>query len=370
MSTSYRAEFVRGGTSKALIFHVDDLPSDRGTWDDILLRAMGSPDPAGRQLDGMGGGVSSVSKVCIVGPPTREDAEVDYTFAQVQVGVPRVDWRSNCGNMASAIGPFAVRSGLVRVSDGTVTVRIHNTNTGKLIRSTFAVEAGVPVEEGELRIPGVAGTGAAVRLDFVAPGGASTGATLPAGTASSAMAVPGVGTITVSLIDVANACVFVAAADLGLTGRENPEALNAPHLLASFEAIRREAAVKLGLAREPGTPGSMLPFVVVVSAPQPFEALDGEPIGANDFDLAVRVISSGKPHLAVPITCAICTAAAARIPGSVPALATRASASRLRVGMPSGVIAVDADVSPAGDEVRSASIYRTTRLLFAGQVFA
>ncbi|WP_281173466.1 PrpF domain-containing protein, partial [Xenophilus azovorans] len=153
--------FMRGGTSKALMFRRQDLPKERRDWDAIFMAAMGSPDPYGRQLDGMGGGVSSLSKVCVVGPPGRDDADVDYTFAQVQVGEARVNYDINCGNMSSAVGPFALACGLVAAaSDGEQTVRIHNTNTRKIIHSTFGVRAGRAMEQGDLAIPGVSGQGA------------------------------------------------------------------------------------------------------------------------------------------------------------------------------------------------------------------
>jgi 2-methylaconitate cis-trans-isomerase PrpF len=199
MREKYRAVFARGGTSKALIFHVADLPAERSQWDRLFLRAIGSPDPYGRQLDGMGGGVSSLSKVCIVGPPTRPDADVDYTFAQVQVREARVDFSGNCGNMSSAIGPFAVDEGLVKAGDGEATVRIHNTNTGKIIRSTFQVAEGRSVDEGDLIIPGVSGSGAPIRLDFIDPGGASTGKLMPTGRATDTIEVEGMGLIEVRL---------------------------------------------------------------------------------------------------------------------------------------------------------------------------
>jgi len=161
------AVFARGGTSKALLFHRRDLPANRDEWAPIFLAAMGSPDPNGRQLDGMGGGTSSLSKVCVVGPPTRDDADVDYTFAQVGVDRATVDYGANCGNMSAAIGPFAVDERLVEVArDGDVIVRIHNTNTGKLIHSSFQVEGGKARVDGPLRIDGVAGSGAPIRLEF------------------------------------------------------------------------------------------------------------------------------------------------------------------------------------------------------------
>src|SRR6185503_1183493 len=198
------AVFMRGGTSKAIMFHARDLPQDRAAWDDIFTAAMGSPDPYGRQLDGMGGGISSLSKVCVLAPSTRDDADVDYTFAQVQIKEAAVDYRGNCGNMSSAVGPFAVDEGIVRPNGDTAIVRIFNTNTQKIIRSTFPLDDGRAATDGDLTIPGVAGTGAPVRLDFLAPGGATTGRLLPTGHAIDRLDVPGLGPIEVSMVDAAN----------------------------------------------------------------------------------------------------------------------------------------------------------------------
>src|SRR5687767_8030311 len=212
------AVFMRGGTSKALMLHLRDLPADRPAWDAIFLTAMGSPDPHGRQLNGMGGGVSSLSKVCVLGPPSRPDADLDYTFAQVLVTEARVDYSGNCGNMSSAVGPFAVEEGIVPAGDGERLVRIHNTNTKKIINATFRVKDGRAVVEGELEIPGVAGTGSPVRLDFLEPGGAVTGKLLPTGKPRDVLEIPGIGKVEASMVDAANPCVFLAAESLGLKG--------------------------------------------------------------------------------------------------------------------------------------------------------
>src|ERR1019366_10059983 len=166
------AVFMRGGTSKAVVLHARDLPRDRALWDEIVLAAIGSPDPYGRQLDGMGGGISSLSKVCVVGPSTRPDADIDYTFAQVQVKEAKVDFSGNCGNMSSAMGPFAVDERLVKGSSNQALVRIHNTNTSKVIHARFALDDGMAAVDGDLAIPGVAGTGAAGGLGVRAAGGA------------------------------------------------------------------------------------------------------------------------------------------------------------------------------------------------------
>jgi 2-methylaconitate cis-trans-isomerase PrpF len=366
---------MRGGTSKAVIFHQRDLPADRAAWDAIFLAVMGSPDPHGRQLNGMGGGLSSLSKVCVIGPPSRPDADIDYTFAQVLPREARVDYSGNCGNMSSAVGPFAVDEGLVRAADGEALVRIHNTNTRKIIHGRFAVRNGRALVEGDLAIPGVAGTGAPVRLDFLDPGGASTGRLLPSGRALDVLDVPGLGSIEVSMVDAANACVFVAAASLGLRGTEMPEALDADAgLLARLATLRAQASVVMGITSdlEAARARTMIPLVAFVSGPQAAVTLSGERIAAADADLTVRMISNGQPHRALPVTGSLCTAIAAGIPGTlVHRLCGPRSGDAIRLAMPSGVLAVGAEVLPdgAGWVARRGSFYRTARRLFEGRVY-
>ena len=373
------AAFMRGGTSKAIVFHARDLPEDRGAWDAIFLAAMGSPDPNGRQLDGMGGGVSSLSKVCVIAPSARADADIDYTFAQVLVREARVDYSGNCGNMSSAVGPFAIDEGLVRATDGEATVRIYNTNTKKIIHSSFAVEDGRARVAGELAIPGVAGTGAPVRLDFLDPGGASSGKLLPTGRAAEVLEVPGVGAVEVSMVDAANACVFVAAASLGLAGTEMPDALDRDAaLLAKLAAIRLRASVAMGIGRtlDEARAKTSVPNVGFVAAPQDAVSLSGDRVAADEVDLTVRMISNGQPHRALPLTASLCTAVAARIEGSVVQRHTRAAAeiggdARLRLAMPSGVLTVGAEVARRDGAwiAMRGSFYRTARRLFDGCVY-
>lgn len=369
------AVFMRGGTSRAIMFHARDLPP-RGEWDPIFLAAMGSPDPNGRQLDGMGGGISSLSKVCVLGPPSRPDADIDYTFAQVQIREAAVDYRGNCGNMSSAVGPFAVDEGLVRPDGDTAVVRIHNTNTQRIIRATFPLTDGRAATDGTMAIPGVAGTGAPVRLDFLAPGGATTGRLLPTGNVIDRLAVPDLGTIEVSMIDAANACVFVRAADLGLTGTELPDALeaNAP-LMATLQAIRRAASVAMGIATTEAQAATIhaVPIIGMVAPPLDSLTLSGQPVAAQDVDLTARFLSNGQPHRALPLTASLCTGVAARIAGTLAHQATRPDAvGSVRIGMPSGILTVDADVGrdTAGAwQARSGAFYRTARRLFDGRVW-
>jgi len=372
---SIPAVFMRGGTSRAVMFHARDLP-DRAEWDPIFLAAMGSPDPNGRQLNGMGGGISSLSKVCILAPSDRADADIDYTFAQVQIRDPHVDYRSNCGNMSSAVGPFAVDEGIVRPNGDSAVVRIFNTNTRKIIRSTFPLEDGRAATDGDLAIPGVAGTGAPVRLDFLAPGGATTGRLLPTGKPTDRLDIPDIGSIEVSLVDAANACVFVRARDLGLTGRELPEQLERdPALLERLQSIRRQASIAMGVARDDAEARTVaaVPIIGFIAPPMDAPTLSGEPIAAAQVDLTARFLSNGQPHRALPLTASLCTAVSANIAGTVVAEALAPGAgAQVRIGMPSGILTVGAEVEQdkTGQWVaHSGAFYRTARRLFDGRIY-
>ncbi len=373
------AVFMRGGTSKAVMFHARDLPADRDAWAPIFLSLMGSPDPSMRQLDGMGGGVSSLSKVCVVGPPTHPDGDVDYTFAQILIDTPRVDTGINCGNMSSAIGPFAIDEGLVvRPNGGDAVVRIHNTNTRKIIVARFPMEGALAAIDGDMAIDGVAGTGAPIRLEFLAPGGARTGRLLPTGHARDTLEVPDAGPVTVSLVDAANPCVMVAAATLGATATETPAQIEADKpLMAKLEAIRRSASVTMGIAPNIDAAANMsAPFIAMLAQPTAMTTLSGRTLSPADMDIVVRVISSGQPHRATPLTGALCFAVATRIEGSLAAAMARGlapDASQIRIAHPSGVIVVDARVRPAANATAQphaeyAAVYRTARRLFEGRV--
>ena len=370
------AVFMRGGTSNAVVFHARDLPRDRALWDEIFLAAIGSPDPYGRQLDGMGGGVSSLSKVCVVGPATRDDADIDYTFAQVQVKEAKVEYGANCGNMSSAMGPFAVDEGLLKVSGREALVRVHNTNTRKIIWSRFPVDDGLSAVDGDLAIPGVAGTGAPVKLEFREPGGATTGKLLPTGNVSDTLDVPGVGRIRVSMVDAANACVFVRAADLGIKGTELPDEIDAsPELLRKLASIRIAASVAMGVTKTPEEAArrAAVPFVGFVSGPQEAKTLTGATLKAAGMDLTGRMMSNGQPHRALPLTCTLCMAVAARLDGSVVQEATRPTGnpeSEIRIAMPSGVLTVAASVRKLEGQwyAEQGAFYRTQRRMFEGQV--
>lgn len=376
MRQRIKAAFVRGGTSKGLIFHAEDLPSEQSDWDGIFLKAMGSPDPYGRQLDGMGGGISSLSKVCVVSPPTRADADIDYLFAQVQVAHASVDYGGNCGNMSAAIGPFAVDEGLVQVRDGEASVRIHNVNTGKIIRAVFEVQNGGSVQTGEYTMSGVHGTAAPVRLDFLDPGGAATGRLLPTGDIVNHIDCDERPLLASSLVDAANPCAFFLAEEFGLTGSELPEEIEAiDGMLERLEDARRRASVIMGIERtyEEAAGNRAIPFIALVAAPRAYRSLSGEVIAPTDTDIVVRFVSSGRLHRAIPVTGGLCTAIAASIKGSLvhAVLGGPVLGQEIRIGTPSGVFSATAIIAENNGEYRAeyASIVRTTRRLFDGGVY-
>ncbi len=368
-----KAVFMRGGTSRALFFHAADLPQDASERDRILLAALGSPDPYGRQLDGLGGGISSLSKAVIVGPASRPDADVDYTFAQVSVKDPLVDYRGNCGNCTSAVGPFAIDERLVEAVEPITTVRLHNTNTKKLVIARVPVAGGEAAVEGDFELPGVPGRGARIALDFLDPGGAVTGKLLPTGRPRETLETPGVGGIEASLVDATNPVVFVRAKDLGLQGTEAPEAIDRDTaLLDRLEAIRVAGAERMGI---PGSPA--VPKVALVGPPTSSRTIDGREIGALEVDLVARVISMGRCHRAFALTAAMCLAVAARIESTLvcESLAPGGGEGRgegdLRLGHPSGVLPIAALVERDASEApvaRQVTVYRTARRLMEGFV--
>ncbi|MBR0649414.1 PrpF family protein [Roseomonas terrae] len=365
------AVFHRGGSSKGVFFHAKDLPHDRAKQDAIFLSVLGSPDPYGRQLDGMGGGISSLSKAVIIGPPTHPDADVDYTFAQVAVDRPLVDWQSNCGNLSSAVGPFAVDEGLIRASDGETLVRIHQVNTKRIIHARFLVRGRRAATEGDFAMAGVSGTGARIRLDFLVPGGGQTGSLLPTGQVLDTLEHEG-RSYRATMVDAANACVFLDAAELGLTGTESPDAIEAkPGAMALLDALRRLAAVRMGLSDTPEAAPLGIPKVAVVSAPAEYRALDGSTIAAGTHEIAVRMISMERAHRAVPLTGGMALGVACRIDGSLPQMiAATPDTDEVRLANPSGVLSVGAEVRRDGNGwfADSAVVFRSARRLMQGSV--
>jgi hypothetical protein len=354
-----RAVYMRGGTSRCLVFHEADLPPAGLERDAILLRALGSPDPYGRQLDGLGGGISSLSKACIIGRPTHRDADVDYTFAQVEVTRPVVDYTGNCGNCSSAVGPFAIDERLVPAVEPETIVRLHNTNTKKLILAHVPVRGGEAAVEGDFDLPGVAGRGARIALDFLDPGGAVTGKLLPTGRPRDLID----GT-EASLVDATNPMVFVRAKDVGLAGTESPVEIDRNRELGSrLERIRAAAATAMGI------PGSAaLPKIAVVAPSTDFVALDGSRFTHAQADVIARVMSMGNCHRAFALTAAMCLAVAARIDDTVVQEAVGPTGAQdLRLGHPSGVMPIAAEVGP-GPVASRVRVYRSARRLMDGFV--
>jgi len=367
------AVFYRGGSSKGVVFHRSDLPKTRAEVDPILLAVLGSPDPNGRQLNGMGGGISSLSKAVIIGKSEHPAADVDYTFVQVAVDKPVCDWDGVCGNMSSAVGPFAIEEGLVDApADGVCVVRIHETSTGKIIHARFEVKGGQPVVSGDFAIAGVAGTGSMIRLDYIDPGGALTGKLLPTGNVVDSVTLKDGSTIDVSMVDASNGCCFVDAASVGVAGAESPDELEAmPALMARLDEIRRACGVLMGLGQTPEEISLLSPRVAIVSAPAPFKSLEGATYTAASFDIGTRMLSMGRPHRAVPLASALCLGVACRIEGTIPQrLAGPVATAEVRVGNPSGLLSVGAEVRRDGADwtVESAVSFRTARRLMQGQV--
>lgn len=374
MSQSFhRCAFYRGGTSKGMFFHARDLPTDRAATGRILLAAIGSPDAYERQLNGMGGGISSLSKAVIIGPPTHPNADVDYTFVQLSVDKPIADWSNNCGNLSSAVGPFAIDEGLVAAPDGEVLVRIHQTNTQKLIHARFAVRGGKAVVSGDFKIAGVAGTGSRIRLDFLSPDGAVTGKLLPTGAAVDRVELPGNRSIEVSIVDATSPIVYVDAAALGLLGSESPDEIEAhKDTMELLEQIRRIGGTMIGQGATPDAVGPQTPRIAMVAPPRAFRSLDGERVAAESFDVATRMMSMGRAHRAIPGTGALNLGVATQIPNSIPnRLANPANAlGEVRVANPSGLVSVGAVVrnGAEGWTADSAVLFRTARCLMRGAV--
>ena len=362
-NTRLKAAFYRGGTSKAVLFNGADLPLNQALRDRIFLHVLGSPDPYGRQLNGMGGGISSLSKAVIVEPSLRDDADLDYTFVQITVAEPVADYGAMCGNMSSAVAAFALEEKIIDVPAATTqaTIRIHNTNTNKIYHATFAVSEGLAIEHGDFEIPGVASSGAKIKLDFLSPGGATTGNLLPSGNTMDRLDIDGIGEIDVSLVDASNPVVFVRAADLGCTADKE--------LMMRLDRIRRAAAVKMGLANTPQNASLSNPKIAIIAAPAAFSALDERDYQSLDYHISVRLVSMGNFHRAITLTGAMCVAVTAGIPGTLVHAIVKAEGEFL-IGNPSGVLPVQADVrsASAGYTAVSTTTYRTQRRIMEGHV--
>lgn len=367
----------RGGTSKALFFMEQDLPKDVGQRSRMFLSLMGSPDV--RQIDGLGGSDITTSKIAIIGPPTRADADVDYTFAQVFIERPEVSFQGNCGNISSAVGPFAIDHGMVPAAGDSVTVRIHNTNTNKILVAQVPLSGGQAAVAGDFSIPGVPGTGAMISMDFADTSGSATGLLLPTGNPLDELIVDGLGSIQVSIVDVANPVVFVRAEDIGASGVEHRLQINTnPELMEKLEAIRGAAAEAAGIVQNRGsalTESPLVPQIAFISPAVDYEDYgSGRVIQATDVSFLARVIFNQMAVDTYTGTGSICTAAAAMIPGS---LVNRAASDearqtgQIRIGHARGALEVEAQVrhDAKGPVLEKAVIRRTARRLMEGQAY-
>jgi probable AcnD-accessory protein PrpF len=377
------AVYMRGGTSKGVFFRAEDLPADRAELERVLLRVVGSPDPYGKQIDGMGAATSSTSKAVILARSRRDDSDVDYLFAQVAIDRPLVDWSGNCGNLTSAVGPFAIRQGWVKAPrDGIAAVRIWQANIAKRIVAHVPMKDGEVGEGGDFVLDGVAFPAAEIRIEFMDPGGLgdesgdSGGAMFPTGNVRDTLEIPGEGRVEATLITAGNPTVFVDAGAVGLKGTELAAEVDTnAKLLARCEAIRAHATVAMGLAssvEEASRTRLHTPKIAMVSKPQPYVASSGRAVAAGDIDLTIRMLSMGRLHHAVTGTGAIATAVAAAIEGTLVDAARPRDADplRTRLGHPSGAIAVGAEVAREGAEwkVARAIMSRSARRLMEGWV--
>jgi probable AcnD-accessory protein PrpF len=381
------ATYMRGGTSKGVFFRLDDLPErcrvPGEPRDRLLLRVIGSPDPYGKQIDGMGAATSSTSKTVIVSKSTQPGHDVDYLFGQVSIDQPFVDWSGNCGNLSSAVGPFAIAAGLIDPSriprDGLCTVRIWQANIRKTIIAHVPVTDGQVQETGDFELDGVTFPAAEVQLEFLDPAdegeGDGGGAMFPTGQLVDDLEVPGIGTLKATMINAGIPTIFVNAKDIGYTGTELQEAINGdPKALAMFETIRAHGAVCMGLIGhvDEAAKRQHTPKIAFVAPPADYVASSGKPVRAADVDLLVRALSMGKLHHAMMGTVSVAIATAAAVPGTLVNLAAGGGErEQVRFGHPSGTLRVGAQArrEPSGEwVVTKAVMSRSARVLMEGWV--
>jgi probable AcnD-accessory protein PrpF len=379
------AAYMRGGTSKGVFFRLQDLPERAqvpgAARDALLLRVIGSPDPYGKQIDGMGGATSSTSKTVILSKSLRPDHDVDYLFGQVSIDKAFVDWSGNCGNLSAAVGPFAISQGLVDAGrsprDGVATVRIWQANIGKTIVAHVPVTAGAVQETGDFELDGVTFPAAEVQLEFMDPAAeeeGGSGAMFPTGQLVDQLEVPGVGTLKATLINAGIPTIFVNADAIGYTGSELQDAINGDaKALAMFETIRAHGAVRMGLIRQVDEAARRqhTPKVAFVAPPADYRASSGKRVAAGDIDLLVRALSMGKLHHAMMGTAAVAIGTAAAIPGTLVNLAAGGGPrTSVRFGHPSGTLRVGAEARLVDGAwtVTKAIMSRSARVLMEGWV--
>ena len=380
------ASYMRGGTSKGVFFRLQDLPEScrqpGEARDRLLLRVIGSPDPYGKQIDGMGGATSSTSKTVILSKSSKPDHDVDYLFGQVAIDKAFVDWSGNCGNLSAAVGPFAISNGLIdpaRVpADGLCTVRIWQANIGKTIIAQVPMTGGAVQETGDFELDGVTFPAAEIQLEFLDPAdegdGDGGGAMFPTGKLVDELEVPGVGTLKATMINAGIPTIFVNAESIGYTGAELQDAINGDaKALAMFEAIRAFGAVRMGLIKhvDEAAKRQHTPKVAFVAPPADYTASSGKHVAAADIDLLVRAMSMGKLHHAMMGTAAVAIGTAAAIPGTLVNLAAGGGERQaVRFGHPSGSLRVGAEACLVDGQwtVTKAIMSRSARVLMEGWV--
>ncbi len=381
------ATYMRGGTSKGVFFRLEDLPADAqvpgAPRDALLMRVIGSPDPYGKHTDGMGGATSSTSKCVIISKSTVADHDVDYLYGQVSIDSAFVDWSGNCGNLSSAVGPFAIANGMIDPAcvprDGICTVRIWQANIGKTIVAHVPVSNGQVQETGDFELDGVTFPAAEIVLEFIDPADEGEGALFPTGNLVDDLDVPGVGTLKATMINAGIPTIFVNAADIGCTGSELQGAINErPERLAMFETIRAHGAVRMGLITDVSHAATRqhTPKVAFVAPAADYLSSAGKHVSASDIDLRVRAMSMGKLHHAMMGTASVAIATAAAIPGTLVNLAAGGGASggkspdAVCFGHPSGTLRVGAAASHVDGqwEVTKAVMSRSARVLMEGAV--
>ena len=370
--------YMRGGTSKGCLFHREDLPEDSKEWDEIFLQVMGNPDP--KQMDGMGGTVSSNNKIVIIWKSALPNVDIEYLVGQVIVGKKQVDYKSNCGNMTAAVPAYAVEEGMVPIVEPVTTVRMLNKNTDKYINVTVPIDPRTHTfaQEGDCHIAGIDGTAAELKVNFLDPAGAKTGKLLPTGKALDVLEIDG-RKIEATILDVSNPLVLVRAEDVGLQGTELPAQVDADkEASALLEKIRGAAAVKMGFARdlEDATAHSpAVPKVGFFTAPVSYTDIAGNRVDAGQMDLCARVISVFKCHKACPLTDASSIAVAAFVQGSIieKTLGRQPEGRQaIRLGHPSGVMNVypDLEVREEGNlDVKGVAVQRTARRIMDGTIY-
>jgi len=370
-----RCVIVRGGTSKGVFIMKNELPKDPQKRDAVIRAIYGSPDV--RQIDGLGGADVLTSKLAIISPSTREDADVDYIFGQVSFETDFIDYNGNCGNISSAVGPFAIDEGLVKPKEPVTVVRIHLTNSDNILVAEVPVKNGKAMVEGDCQIDGCPGTGAKITLDWSDTAGAITGKLLPTGSAQDVIDIEGK-QHSVSIVDAGNLLVFIKASSLGMKGIESPQEIEEnKYLMETIEKIRGRAAMICGLVKKPedaATKSPYNPFVAVVSPSADYKTISGREVKAVDIDLVSRLLFMLRMHKTYPGTGTVCTGVAARIPNSIVWDVMRAEAKSrmtIRIGHPGGIIPVESEVEMRGGKVilKRAAFYRTARRIMEGYVY-